>query len=103
MIYYGRQSVNEQDIKAVEEVLRSDFLTQGPAIERFERRVADYCGAKYAVAVTNAAKPTAQITPAPVPTITPNVKGYHNLTMGTKGKEVKKLQEKLIEKGYVTE
>ena len=56
-----------------------------------------------AVAVTNAAKPTAQITPAPVPTITPNVKGYHNLTMGTKGKEVKKLQEKLIEKGYLPE
>ena len=48
-----------------------------------------------AAAVTNAAKPTAQITPAPVPTITPNVKAYHNLTMGTKGKEVKKLQELL--------
>ena len=56
-----------------------------------------------AAAVTNAAKPTAQFTPAPVPTITPNVKGYHNLTMGTKGKEVKKLQEKLIEKGYLPE
>ena len=56
-----------------------------------------------AAAVTNAAKPTAQITPAPVPTITPNVKAYHNLTMGTKGKEVKKLQEKLIEKGYLPE
>ncbi len=54
MIYYGRQSVNEQDIKAVEEVLRSDFLTQGPTIERFEQCVADYCGAKYALAVTNA-------------------------------------------------
>ena len=54
-------------------------------------------------AVTNTAKPTAQITPAPVPTITPNVKAYHNLTMGTKGKEVKKLQEKLIEKGYLPE
>lgn len=54
MIYYGRQSVNEADIEAVISVLRSDFLTQGPAIERFERRVADYCGAKYAVAVTNA-------------------------------------------------
>lgn len=54
MIYYGKQSVNEQDIKAVEEVLRSDFLTQGPAIERFEQRVAAYCGARYAVAVTNA-------------------------------------------------
>jgi len=54
MIYYGKQSINEEDIKAVEEVLRSDFLTQGPAIERFERSVADYCGAKYAVAVCNA-------------------------------------------------
>ncbi len=54
MIYYGRQNVTEQDIKAVEEVLRSDFLTQGPVIERFEQRVANYCGAKYAVAVTNA-------------------------------------------------
>lgn len=54
MIYYGKQSINEQDIKAVEEILRSDFLTQGPAIERFEQRVANYCGAKYAVAVTNA-------------------------------------------------
>ena len=54
MIYYGKQDVNNEDISAVEEVLRSDFLTQGPAIERFERRVAEYCGAKYAVAVTNA-------------------------------------------------
>lgn len=54
MIYYGKQSINESDIEAVISVLRSDFLTQGPVIERFERRVADYCGAKYAVAVTNA-------------------------------------------------
>ena len=54
MIYYGRQDINEADIQAVESVLRSDFLTQGPAIERFERRVADYCGAKYAVAACNA-------------------------------------------------
>lgn len=54
MIYYGKQSINAADIQAVEEVLRSDFLTQGPAIERFERAVADYCGVKYAVAVTNA-------------------------------------------------
>ena len=42
-----------------------------------------------------------KITPFPVPTITPNVKGYHNLTMGTKGKEVKKLQEKLIDLKYL--
>lgn len=54
MIYYGKQSVNEEDIAAVEAVLRSDFLTQGPAIERFEQCVADYCGEKYAVAVCNA-------------------------------------------------
>lgn len=54
MIYYGKQSINEDDVAAVDAVLRSDFLTQGPAIERFERKVADYCGAKYAVAVTNA-------------------------------------------------
>ncbi|MBE6085506.1 MAG: UDP-4-amino-4,6-dideoxy-N-acetyl-beta-L-altrosamine transaminase [Selenomonas ruminantium] len=54
MIYYGKQNVNDEDIQSVVEVLRSDFLTQGPMIERFERCVADYCGAKYAVAVTNA-------------------------------------------------
>lgn len=54
MIYYGKQSISEEDIQAVEEVLYSDFLTQGPAIERFEHSVADYCGAKYAVAVCNA-------------------------------------------------
>ena len=54
MIYYGKQSVNEEDVLAVTEVLRSPLITQGPAIERFERRMADYCGAKYAVAVTSA-------------------------------------------------
>ena len=54
MIYYGKQNINESDIKAVEDVLTSDFLTQGPAIERFEKCVAEYCGSKYAVAVTNA-------------------------------------------------
>lgn len=54
MIYYGKQNISEEDIKAVEAVLRSDFLTQGPAVERFERTVANYCGAKYAVAVCNA-------------------------------------------------
>ncbi len=54
MIYYGRQDINETDIRAVEEVLRSDFLTQGPAVERFEGKIVEYCGARYAVAVTNA-------------------------------------------------
>lgn len=54
MIFYGKQTIDENDINAVVEVLKSDFLTQGPAIEKFEKFVADYCGAKYAVAVTNA-------------------------------------------------
>lgn len=54
MIYYGKQFIDEQDINEVIEVLKSDFLTQGPVIENFEKAVAEYCGAKYAVAVTNA-------------------------------------------------
>lgn len=54
MIYYGHQHITEKDIQAVERVLYSDWLTQGPAIEAFEKKVANYCGAKYAVAVTNA-------------------------------------------------
>lgn len=54
MIPYGRQDINEEDIAAVCAVLRSDFLTQGPAIERFERKVSEQCGARHAVAVSNA-------------------------------------------------
>lgn len=54
MVYYGKQFIDEQDINAVIEVLKSDFLTQGPVIEKFEKAVAEYCGVKYAVAVTNA-------------------------------------------------
>ena len=53
-IPYGRQDISPQDIDAVIEVLRSDWITQGPAISRFEQAVADYCGVKYAVAVTSA-------------------------------------------------
>ncbi len=53
-IPYGRQNINQQDIDSVVEVLRSNWLTQGPAIERFEQAAADYCGAKYAVAVSSA-------------------------------------------------
>lgn len=52
-IFYGKQSVEEEDIKAVEEVLRSDFLTCGPKIGEMEQALADYTGAKYAVAVSN--------------------------------------------------
>lgn len=54
MIYYGRQSIDTADIQSVVDVLNSDFLTQGPMLEQFEKKVAQYCGAKYAVAVTNA-------------------------------------------------
>lgn len=53
-IPYGRQSISEDDIDAVVDVLRSDWLTQGPTIERFEAAVANYCGANYAVAVSSA-------------------------------------------------
>ncbi|MEO8680729.1 MAG: UDP-4-amino-4,6-dideoxy-N-acetyl-beta-L-altrosamine transaminase [Vicinamibacterales bacterium] len=54
MIPYGRQDIAEADIKAVVEVLRSDFLTQGPAVPAFERAVAERCGARYGVAVNSA-------------------------------------------------
>ncbi len=54
MIPYGRQDINEDDIAAVRAVLTSDFLTQGPAIERFERKVVEQCDVKHAVAISNA-------------------------------------------------
>jgi UDP-4-amino-4,6-dideoxy-N-acetyl-beta-L-altrosamine transaminase len=53
MIPYGRQSISQQDIDAVIEVLKSDFLTQGPVVPRFEQAVADYCGAGFGVAVNS--------------------------------------------------
>lgn len=52
-IPYGRQAIDEEDIKAVVEVLQSDFLTTGPKVSEFEKAVADYVGAKYAVAISN--------------------------------------------------
>lgn len=54
MIYYGHQHITKEDKKAVQRVLDSDWLTQGPDIEEFESRMAAYCGVKYAVAVTSA-------------------------------------------------
>lgn len=53
MIPYGRQDITTADIDAVVAVLQSDFLTQGPVVPRFERRLADYCGASHAVAVNS--------------------------------------------------
>jgi len=54
MIPYGRQTISEDDIAAVVAALKSDFLTQGPLIETFERRFAEAVGARYAVAVNSA-------------------------------------------------
>jgi len=54
MIPYGRQDISEDDIAAVVDILRSDFLTQGPAIERFERKIAEHCSVRHAIAVSNA-------------------------------------------------
>lgn len=54
MMPYGRQDIVQADIDAVTEVLRSDFLTQGPVVPMFEKAVADYCGAHRAVAVNSA-------------------------------------------------
>lgn len=53
VIPYGRQTIEEDDIQAVVDVLRSDYLTTGPKIAEFEKMVADYVGAKYAVAISN--------------------------------------------------
>lgn len=54
MIPYGRQDIRQQDIDAVMAVLTSDFLTQGPAVPRFERSVAEKVGARHALAVNSA-------------------------------------------------
>ena len=53
-IPYGKQSINQEDIQAVVDVLNSEFLTQGPTVLEFEKNFAKYVGAKYAVAVSNA-------------------------------------------------
>ena len=53
MIPYGKHHIDEDDIQAVVDILRSSFLTQGPAVEAFENTIARYVGAKYAVAVSS--------------------------------------------------
>jgi len=53
MIPYGKHHIDEDDIQAVVDILRSSFLTQGPAVEAFENTIAGYVGAKYAVAVSS--------------------------------------------------
>lgn len=54
MIPYGRQSISEEDIQAVVDTLKSDFLTQGPAVPAFEQALATYCNVPYAVATNSA-------------------------------------------------
>jgi UDP-4-amino-4,6-dideoxy-N-acetyl-beta-L-altrosamine transaminase len=53
MLPYGRQAIDDDDVAAVVEVLRGDWLTQGPAVEQFEHALAEATGALYAVAVAN--------------------------------------------------
>ena len=54
MIPYSRQDVSQEDIDAVIEVLKSDYLTQGPMVSEFETAVSNYCGAKFSVAANSA-------------------------------------------------
>ena len=54
MIPYGKQDINQADIDSVVDVLQSDFLTQGPQVPLFEKKVSDYCGSEYGVAVNSA-------------------------------------------------
>ena len=53
MINYGKQSINNQDIKSVLKVLKSNYLTQGPSVELFEKRLSRYFKSKYALAMSN--------------------------------------------------
>lgn len=53
-IPYGRQSISQEDIDAVVDVLKSDWLTTGPSVKNFEKAIADYCGAQFSVAVNSA-------------------------------------------------
>ena len=53
-IPYGRQDIDQNDINGVVSILKSDYLTQGPKVKEFEIKFAQYVGAKYAVAVSNA-------------------------------------------------
>ena len=54
MIPYGRQNINQSDIDAVVKVLKSDFLTQGPMVPKFEKSIAGYCGCHHAISVNSA-------------------------------------------------
>jgi len=50
---YGRQWIDDEDIKAVTDVLKTDWITQGPKVTEFENKFANYCNTKYAVAFSS--------------------------------------------------
>ena len=54
MIPYARQYISNQDINFVKKILKSEYLTSGPTVIKFEEKVADYCNAKFAVATNSA-------------------------------------------------
>ena len=54
MINYSKQAISSKEINAVSKVLRSNYLTQGPLVRRFEKQISDYCKSKYSVAVNSA-------------------------------------------------
>jgi len=54
LIPYGRHNISDEDVQSVVKVLRSDFLTQGPAVPSFENNMTHYCGANFGVAVNSA-------------------------------------------------
>lgn len=53
MIPYGRQTISRDDIAKIAQVLKGDFITQGPLVSEFEEKIAKFCGAKYAVVVSS--------------------------------------------------
>jgi UDP-4-amino-4,6-dideoxy-N-acetyl-beta-L-altrosamine transaminase len=53
-INYGQQSISQSDVNEVVNVLKSDFLTQGPMVPKFEKRVSEYCSASFGIATCNA-------------------------------------------------
>ena len=57
-IYYGGQWIEDDDVKAVNKVLVSEFITCGPKVEELEKALVDYTGAGYAVAVSNGRQPS---------------------------------------------
>ena len=54
MIPYGKQDINKEDIETVLETLKSDYLTQGPVVPKFENDISNFCKSSFAVAVTSA-------------------------------------------------